>query len=170
MKAGILISAAAVIFLFGFFLMRKLDRFLDSNRRESGSGLSAAAAIKIAFEDPALIPALSELMIRFPGKNIDCELTVFSGSAQEIINKLGTGELDFGFITSEIGKNTDIRCRCLSILICRNRFFCETLGKTVIPLKPGEQTCKILWIEQDDSISKRLFLRELEDLEKCEPD
>lgn len=64
MKDTILICAVAAVFLFGYFLMDKVDRFLENNHGPA-SERPADPTHYIAFKNP------------------NCELHLFSGSADD---------------------------------------------------------------------------------------
>ena len=94
MKAVILLCALAAVFVPGYFLMKRLDAFLESNRQE---GEKTHKALRIAFENPALAGGAEDIIKEFSKTEPDCEIKIYSAKSGDILKKLETGEFDIAF-------------------------------------------------------------------------
>ena len=144
MKEALFICAVAATFVFGYFLMKKLDVFLESNRRQV-SDSSDRPLLRLAFEDLLIVESVSSLLESFSKKNPDCKLHLFSGSAEEIMEKLTANELDFGFFITESICASDKECASVFIPLKQSSLISEAVGLPVEPLETEEAMVKIIW-------------------------
>lgn len=160
MKEIILICAVTSTFIFGYLIVKKLDAFLDENHRQI-SGLWEAPALRIAFETPALITSVSDLLECFSRKSPNCEIYLFSGTADEIVKKLDTNEIDFGFITTNLVNISGEKYDFVSIPIKKNAITLEEIGLPVLPLEISEIMTRIIWKENGYNQSREVFAEQL---------
>lgn len=154
----VLICAVAAEFIFGYFIMKKVDVFLENNRRQI-SALPDASALRIAFEIPAMAESVTDLLESFSKKHPDCELLLFSGSMSEIEKKLEVKELDCGFILSE-PQNLD-EYESILVSIKPKSFVSNGIGLPIVPLVTKERTAKIVWRKNGNSREMNCFVRQL---------
>ena len=64
MKELLLVCAVAAIIAFGYFIMKKLDAFLENNRRLIEAEF-AENSLFIAFDNPMIIDSLTPLFEKF---------------------------------------------------------------------------------------------------------
>ena len=95
MKDFVLLIVVLAVFIYGYFIMEKLDKFLEENQSQK---LISDSKLRIGFETPAIIDSIADILEQFSSEYPDYELNLFYGSASEIINGLGNNKLDFGFI------------------------------------------------------------------------
>ena len=62
MKSAITLCALAAFFVLGYYLMKRLDAFLESNRQASEN---PQKALRIAFENPALAGGAEDIIREF---------------------------------------------------------------------------------------------------------
>ena len=74
MENVILVLSVMAIFIFGYFIMKKLDIFLAKN--QFGDSLSTSN-LRIGFESPVMIDAMATLLERFSKENSNCEMYLF---------------------------------------------------------------------------------------------
>lgn len=95
MENVILVLSVMAIFIFGYFIMKKLGIFLAKN--QFGDSLSASN-LRIGFESPVMIDAMTTLLERFSKENSNGEMYLFYGSANEIKSGIENQDLDFGIL------------------------------------------------------------------------
>ena len=92
MKDFVLLIVVLAAFIYGYFLMEKLDKFLKGNQSQK---LISDSKLRIGFETPAIIDSIADLLEQFSSEYPNYELDLFYGSVSEIINGLGNNKLDF---------------------------------------------------------------------------
>ena len=83
MKDFVLLIVVLVAFIYGYFLMEKLDRFLEGNLSQK---LISGSKLRIGFETPVIIDSIADLLEQFSSEYPNYELNLFYGSVSEIIN------------------------------------------------------------------------------------
>ena len=84
MKDFALLIVVLVAFIYGYFLMEKLDKFLEENQSQK---LISGSKLRIGFETPAIIDSIADLLEQFSSEYPNYELNMFYGSVSEIINE-----------------------------------------------------------------------------------
>ena len=155
MEEVVFICAVSAVFAFGFFIMIKLDKFLESNR----GGIYAttdAPVLRIAVENPSLIESVSDLFERFSKRNPYCQLCLITGAAEEIVSGLAANELDFGFISADYQKNHAHEYAAVLMPI-KQGAISTTIGIPVIPIDSELIMVKILWKKEEYTLEKKQF-------------
>lgn len=147
MKDVFIACAVAGVLAVGFLVMKKLDAFLEDNRRRIGEE-AAENSLLLAFDDPMIIGALSPLFEEFSKANPDCQLHLFCDTAKEIHDALASGGIDFAFVSTAEIKNDD-RYGCLWIEPGHRRLLCEEVQLPVEPLKMRKIKTAVLWKNND---------------------
>lgn len=83
MKDLVLLIVVLTAFIYGYFLMEKLDKFLKENQSQK---LISDSKLRIGFETPAIIDSIADLLEQFSSEYPNYELDLFYGSVSEIIN------------------------------------------------------------------------------------
>ena len=90
-----------------------------------------------------------------------CEIYLFSGTADEIVKKLDTNEIDFGFITTNLVNISGEKYDFVSIPIKKNAITLEEIGLPVLPLEISEIMTRIIWKENGYNQSREVFAEQL---------
>ena len=151
----IIIFAAAVI-AFGYFLMNRLDCFLEENKRRisAGKGREPSGGLRIAFENPVIAHAVSRSLEALSEKHPDEPLYFFTGSAEQIHNALKTNCIDLGLVISETADDA-------AIPLGRNGYYSGALGGSVELLEKCGRYFRIFRRDNELSQEKRKLLTEL---------
>lgn len=143
MKELLLMCAVAAIIVFGYFVMKKLDAFLENNRRLIDAEI-AENSLSIAFDNPMIIDSLMPLFEKFSKANSNCQLHFLFGNTEDIYDKLNKNRIDFGVIENNVSANDDTY-NCIIISAKQNSIICEKTGCTIEPLNPSEIQIAVIW-------------------------
>lgn len=98
MQDILLIAAVAAVFAFGWYLMGKLDAFLESNRQDQIALLSASENIlRIGFFDPLVADSLSGVLEKYSKIHPSVSASLFSGTETELMREFSLHKLDMIF-------------------------------------------------------------------------
>lgn len=122
---------------------------------------SDASALTIAFEIPAMADSLSDVFVSFSAKKPDCELHLVTGRAEEILQKLSDGELDFCFITPDSVSIFNAEFISVSFPLRQGTLLSETAGLPVVPLESEPMMTRFFWKEEECHLNKKLFADQL---------
>lgn len=113
MKELLLVCAVAVMIVFGYFIMKRLDDFLANNHHLIDEEI-AENSLFIAFDNPMILDSLIPLFEKFSKEKPNCQLHFLFGNTEDIYDKLNKNRIDFGFIENNASANDDTY-RCLII-------------------------------------------------------
>ena len=105
MQDVILLVSTSAIFIFGYFMVKKLDAFLENNWNEQEHALiHGENSLKIGFSNPLMADSLSDVLETYGKQHPDVFIHIFSGEDSELCRELETHKLDIIFLP----ENTDI--------------------------------------------------------------
>lgn len=159
MKDFVLLIVVLAAFVYGYFLMGKLDKFLEEN--ESQKHISGSK-LRIGFETPALIDSIADLLEQFSSEYPNYELNLFYGSVSEIINGLENNKLDFGFIIENSNDILKDEYCSLSFQIKQSVITPGSIDNAVHPINTIEKPARVIW-QNDINCMKGLFVEKLRD-------
>lgn len=110
MQDILLIAAVAAVFAFGWYLMGKLDAFLESNRQDQIALLSASENIlQIGFFDPLVADSLSGVLEKYSKIHPSVSASLFSGTETELMREFSLHKLDMIFLPENASVPEKIR-------------------------------------------------------------
>ena len=157
MKDFVLLIVVLAAFIYGYFIMEKLDKFLEENQSQK---LISDSKLRIGFETPAIIDSIADLLEQFSSEYPDYELNLFYGSASEIINGLGNNKLDFGFIIESHNDILKDEYCSLSLQIKQSVITPDSIDIAVHPINTIEKPARVIW-QNDINCMKGLFVEKL---------
>lgn len=159
MKDFALLIVVLVVFIYGYFLMEKLDRFLEENQSQK---LISGSKLRIGFETPVIIDSIADLLEQFPSEYPNYELNLFYGSVSEIINGIENNKLDFGFIIESSNDILKDEYCSLSLQIKQSVINPGSIDIAVHPINTIEKPARVIW-QNDINCIKSLFVEKLRD-------
>lgn len=159
MKDFVLLIVVLAAFIYGYFLMEKLDKFLKENQSQK---LISDSKLRIGFETPAIIDSIADLLEQFSSEYPNYELNLFYGSVSEIINGLENNKLDFGFIIENSNDILKDEYCSLSFQIKQSVITPGSIDIAVHPINTIEKSARVIW-QNDINCMKGLFVEKLRD-------
>lgn len=136
MKELLLVCAVAVMIVFGYFIMKRLDDFLANNHHIIDEEIEENSLF-IAFDNPMILDSLIPLFEKFSKGKPNCQLHFLFGNTEDIYDKLNKNRI--GFIENNASANDDTY-RCLIISTKQN-----SIGCTIEPLNPSVIQTAVVW-------------------------
>lgn len=155
MKEIFLACAVAAIIVLGFFIMKKVDGFLENNHRRTDEERTSNQLL-LAFDNPMIMDSLTPILEEFSKKNPDCQLRFLFGKPEKIIDKLAKNRIDFGFIDNTACKNEEIYNR-LILSSEQNSIYCENIGCNLEPLSKENVQTSVIWKKDSESAFVKSF-------------
>ena len=159
MKDFVLLIVVLATFIYGYFLMERLDKFFEENQSQK---LISGSKLRIGFETPAITDSIADLLEQFSIEYPNYELNLFYGSASEIIKGLGNNKLDFGFIIESSNDILKDEYCSLSLQIKQSVINPGSIDIAVHPINTIEKSARVIW-QNDINCMKGLFVEKLRD-------
>ena len=155
MKELFVVCAVFFIIVSGYFIMKRLDSFLENNRRSIDTEI-VENSLFIAFDNPMILDCVMPLFEKFSKANPNCQLHFLSGNTEDIYDKLNKNRIDFGFIENT-ALNNDGTYNYLIISAKQNSVLCEKTGCKIEPLNLSEVQIAVIWKKTSDSACVNSF-------------
>lgn len=152
MQDVILLVSTSAIFIFGYFMVKKLDAFLENNWNEQEHALiHGENSLKIGFSNPLMADSLSDVLETYGKQHPDVFIHIFSGEDSELCRELETHKLDIIFLpeNTDISKKTHYNARMV-LLRCAPVVM-EYADLPIEPITQNQITQIALWRDSQKS-------------------
>ena len=146
MQDVILLVSISAIFIFGYFLMNKLDAFLENNWNEQENALAYGEnSLRIGFSNPLMAGGLADAFETYGKQHPDVSIYIFSGEESELCRELETHKLDIIFLpeNTDISEKTHYNARM--VLFHCAPVAMEYADLPIEPITQNQITQKALW-------------------------
>ncbi|MDO4322210.1 MAG: hypothetical protein Q4C61_06750 [Lachnospiraceae bacterium] len=164
MQDLLLAAAVAAMFVFGWFLMKRLDCFLEKNRQaqtllpESGKD-----TLRIGFSNPSAADSITDVLEQCKKQYSDISVYLFHGSEQELIKRFSANKLDVIFLPKAIDVPVDVHCCAREVLLSYTPVMMKYGGLPIEPIAEGHIMQKVLWPEETQAAFVHCFIECLKD-------
>ena len=134
MENILLIGILAATFVFGYFVVRQVDRALDTGWK------TPEEPLRIGFAEPCVADSLSATWEGIP-------VCLFSGTAEELLPALGAEELDLIFLPESADISPNLRYNVRKLRLPALPVRTTRTGQTVIPLNREQTACQAVWLK-----------------------
>lgn len=158
MKELILLGGFAAIAVFGYYIMSRLDGFLnavqkETERQEKTPYLSIATSSLDAV--PEVLHILEEISLRYP--EVRCSISI--GQAEEVVRALDAGSADVAVLPAEAASSIQAQWECISLN--PQSLFLDHGMVEMKPMQKAPQLQKILWKNDHAQLWVSEFLSQL---------
>lgn len=146
MRDFLLLTAVAAAFLFGFFVMGKLGRFLESNSRATAfSPRTRESSLRLGLSDPLVTDSVAGILGPFTGSRLDISVCLFSGSAEELLGALSGQQLDAVFLPVNVALPEGTHYNMGEVFLARTPVITRYSSLEIEPVTEGEMLQNVLW-------------------------
>lgn len=164
MQDLLLVAAVAAMFLFGWFLMKRLDRFLEKNRQTQTLLLeSDKDTLRIGFSNPSIADSISDVLERYSKRCSGISVYLFHGTEQEMIKQLFHNKLNVIFLPKDADVPADLHYNVREVLLRCTPVMMKYGGLPIEPIAEGCITQKVLWSEEAKAAFVDCFVECLND-------
>ena len=164
MQYVLLIAGVAAAFIFGWFLMGKVDRFLEANcRGQELPLLLNGGTLQIGFCNPMAADGISDVLEQYSNLHPDTSVRIFCGSEDEVLKDFSSGRFDVIFLP-ENGKIPAYMQNHNSMTVSLNYtpVIMRYGGLPIEPIEDGNILQNVLWKGEGASDSVSCFMKCLE--------
>ena len=146
MQDVILLISTLAMFVFGYFLMKKLDTFLENNWNEQENALTYSEnSLRIGFSNPLMADSLSDVLEIYGKQHPNVSIHIFSGEESELCRELETHKLDIIFLPENTDVSEKIHYNARRVLLHCAPVVMEYAGLPIEPIAQNQITQKALW-------------------------
>lgn len=146
MQDMLLLATVAVIFSLGWFLMKKLDLFLESNRRMQEFRLpSGENVLRLGFCNPMAADGITDALEQYSRLYPDRPVRVFYGTEKELLEGLSAGKFNVIFLPENAELSASIRYDSRMVSLSHGPVIMKYGGLPIEPLTNGSRLQKMVW-------------------------
>ena len=165
MQDLLLLAVVAAAFVFGWFLMKSLDRFLENHRRVRNPGLSSGTgSLRIGLSNPLLSDSLTDILEQYCRICPDSPVRIFYGAEAELIKGLLCRKLDIIFLSANMDVPADGRCGTRKVLLGYTPVIMKYGGLPIEPIAEGTAVQRVLWLKETPGSSANYFIGCIKDI------
>ncbi len=159
MQDFLLLLAVAAIFVFGYFVIKKLDCFLECNQTTEDLLLTANKdSLKIGFSDPLVADCLSDVLEKYSKMKPEISVFLFSGTEGELNREFSAHRLDVIFLPVSTAVPEKMRDNIREVLLSYTPVIMKYGG---LPIEPITKECisyHVLWSGLKDEPAVNFFI------------
>ncbi len=155
---AVLLGVFAAIAVFGYFVMVRLDSFLDK-AHDAGHARGKSRRLNIATSCPNAVPAIrnaaKDTLERFP--DIQCSISL--GQEREVLRAVGAGDADVAIVSAEAESRGLSESEPLAL--AAQSFFMDDGAVEIKAVEEGPRCQKALWRAGGEHALALQFIRQL---------
>lgn len=158
-----LLLSILAIFIFGWFLMKKLDAFLDENQKVQETYPDKDGhVLKIGFVNPLVADSISDVLEQYSRQYPEYFIRLFYGDAKDLLKKAALYKLDIIFLPEQVDIPSDKGYNKKKVLLESNPVLMKYGGLPIEPIVDGNVLQNIIWIEENEVPAVKCFIKYME--------
>ncbi len=160
MQDFLLLIVVGATFLFGFFIMKKLDRFLENNAHtDTLPPQDEENSLKIGFSDPLIADSITDILDSFTMSKQDIPVYFFSGTADELLRKLSEHKLDVAFLPESVAVPEGTHYNIGEVSLAYIPVVTKYSGLEIEPITEARLLQKVVWEDTEKAFIVSDFIR-----------
>ena len=146
MRDFLLLTAVAAAFVFGCLIVKKLDRFLESNHQaQTGLLPSGESSLQIGLSNPLVADGLSDALGRYSQIQPHIAVCLYSGTEEELNHALSAHELDVVFLPE--GASAPENIHVTQVRLNLTPLMMKYVGLPIKPIAQDLVLQNVLWLD-----------------------
>lgn len=164
MQDFLLLVSMVAIFIFGWVLMKKLDHFLDENRKAQKEQLEKDGnALRIGFANPLIADSISDILEQYTRQYPEHSVCLFHGNVEDLLEKVALNKLDIIFLPEQVDIPSDKDYNRKKVILTFTPVIMKYGGLPIEPIVDENVLQNIVWIEKNKVPAVDRFIKCVED-------
>ena len=152
MLDAILLVSTSAVFIFGYFLMKKLDVFLDADGKKARPAPAYGEnSLRIGLSDPFMAESISGILEAYGKQHPEASVYLFSGAEGELRRDLEAHKLDMIFLPERTALPEKTGYHAQKVLLCFTPVLMKHAGLSIEPITQDQIVQKAVWRDHDHS-------------------
>lgn len=158
MQNFLLIIILLTTFVFGWFIMKKVDIFMEECRREQTDRFQTdGMVLKIGFANPLAADSISDALEQYSRQYPDSSVCLFQGDTEVLLKKLAVHKLDIAVLPEQSDIPSDRKYKSKKIIMTFVPVIMKYGGLPIEPITNGNTAQTLVWLD-DGEISAAAYL------------
>lgn len=158
MQDFLLIIIVLAAFIFGWFIMKKVDIFMEECKSSQMSQFQTdGMALRIGFANPLVADSISNALEQYSKQYPDISVCMFHGDAEELLRKVAVYKLDIVILPEQADIPSDRKYKSKKVIIASVPVIMKYGGLPIEAITDGKIAQTLVWLE-DGEISAAAHL------------
>lgn len=158
MQDFLLIIIVLATFIFGWFIMKKVDIFMEECRREqTGRFQTDGIVLRIGFANPLVADSISGALEQYSRQYPDSSVCLFQGDTEVLLKKVVVYKLDIVILPEQAKIPSDGKYKSKKVIMTSAPVIMKYGGLPIEPITDGNTAQTLVWLE-DGKISAAAHL------------
>lgn len=163
MRIFLLFIPILAIFIFVWFLLKKLDVCLDKNRKQQEKQLATGEnVLRIGFVNPLVADSISDVLEQYSTQYPGCFIYLFYGDAEDLLKKLAYHKLDIIFLPEQVDIPADKDYNRKKVGLTSTPVIMKYGGLPIEPIADENILQNIVWMEKNAATGVECFIKYME--------
>lgn len=159
-----LLIAVLAVFGIGWFLVKKLDDFLDENGKVQEESLEKGEnVLRIGFSNPFVADSISSALEQYSRHYPDVSVCLFHGDVEKLLKKMALHKLDIAFLPEQVEIPSDKDYNRKNIIVSSTPVMMKYGGLPIEPIANGNISQNIVWMKQNKVSIVECFIQYMVD-------
>lgn len=160
---AIVVAVAAAVFVFGWFLMKRVDCFLEEKQQDRElEYLSGDTTLRLGFSNPHVLHSIANILEGYASKYSDISIRVFFGAEGKLLKELAAHQVDMIFLPENVAIPSDIGYNIKKILLRYQPVVMKYGGLPVEPIANGDIVQYMLYLKESEDLFVNDFAEYIE--------
>lgn len=160
MQDILLLLLVLSMFIFCWLFIRKLDAFLDENRKEQERQLEKGRnAIRIGFANPLAADSISDVLEQYSRQYPEFSIFLFHGDVEDLLKKVVLHKLDIVFLPEQVDIPFDKEYNRKKVVLTSTPVIMKYGGLPIEPIANGNISQNIVWMEKNQAPAVEYFIK-----------
>lgn len=158
MQDFLLIMIMLATFIFGWFLMKKVDVFLEEwQRAQTGQRETEGVFLRIGFANPLVADSISSALEQYSRQYPGSSVCLFQGDAEVLLKKVAVHKLDIVILPEQADIPSDGKYKRKKVVMTSAPVVMKYGGLPIEPIADGSIEQNLVWLD-DGEISAAAHL------------
>lgn len=160
MRNCLLLAPVLAMFLFGWFLMKRVDVFLEENRRaQEKQSEKDGKVLRIGFSNPLVADSISDILERYSGQYPGYSVRLYHGDAEDLLKRAALHKLDVIFLPEQVDIPSDKDYNRRKVRLASVPVVMKYGGLPIDPIVDGSIFQNIVWMGYPKAPAVEYFLK-----------
>lgn len=162
MRDVLLAAAVTAILVFGWFIMGKVDIFLEKCKKAQTERLEAdGMTLRIGFTNPLIADSISDVLEQCAKRYPDISVCLFHGDAEDLLKKMAVHKLDIAFLSKEADIPSDGTYNIRKVVLSFTAVIMKSGEMPIEPITDGDIIQILIWMEDTRPSAAEYFVKHM---------
>lgn len=165
MQDFLLLTSVVAVFIFSWFLLKRLDEFINKNEQAQAEQLEIDDnALRIGFVNPLVADSISDNLEQYSRQYPDVSIFLFYGAVEALLKKVTLYKLDIVILPEQVDIPFNKDYYLKETMMTLNPVIMKYGEFPIEPEVSGSSKQIILWMKQNKAYAVQGFMKYMDEI------